>query len=330
MYALMDAFLPIPLRQLKWRSQGLVRPECVLALADGRLLTSDWRGGICETMPDGVQNLRTAKRADGLPLRPNGIALAADGSVLMAQLGDSDGGVWRLTADSRLAPWLVEVDGQALPPTNFVLPRADGSAWVTVSTRRQPRALGYRRDGGDGFIVHVSAGGTARIVADGLGYTNEVAEHPSGDWLYVNETFARRLSRFRIAPNGRLGPKEVVTTFGAGSFPDGLAFDEAGHAWVVSIVSNRLIRVSPDGAQTVWLEDADPVHLAAVEAAYEAGTMGREHLDHAAGQVLKNISSIAFTGRDRRTAVLGCLLGDRLATLRLPVAGAAPLHWNTR
>jgi hypothetical protein len=44
--------------------------------------------------------------------------------------------------------------------------------------------------------------------------------------------------------------------------------------------------------------------------------------------VLKNISSTAFTGADRRTAVLGCLLGDRLATLRLPVAGARPLHWN--
>ena len=39
----------------------------------------------------------------------------------------------------------------------------------------------------------------ARVVADGLGYTNECAIHPSGQWLYVNETFARRLSRFRLA-----------------------------------------------------------------------------------------------------------------------------------
>jgi hypothetical protein len=43
---------------------------------------------------------------------------------------------------------------------------------------------------------------------------------------------------------------------------------------------------------------------------------------------LRNISSIAFAGTDRRTAVLGCLLGDRLATLRLPVAGVAPTHWH--
>ena len=47
---------------------------------------------------------------------------------------------------------------------------------------------------------------------------------------------------------------ETVTQFGAGDFPDGLAFDEEGHAWVVSIVSNRLIRVAPDGsyARIYW------------------------------------------------------------------------------
>jgi sugar lactone lactonase YvrE len=40
----------------------------------------------------------------------------------------------------------------------------------------------------------------ARIVADGLGYTNECAIDISGQWLYVNETFSRRLSRFPVRP----------------------------------------------------------------------------------------------------------------------------------
>jgi hypothetical protein len=71
----------------------------------------------------------------------------------------------------------------------------------------------------------------------------------------------------------------VVTEFGAGTFPDGLAFDEEGSAWVVSIVSNRLIRVAPDGTQTLWLEDSDAEHLAWVEEAFEAGRMDRPHLD---------------------------------------------------
>ncbi len=56
--------------------------------------------------------------------------------------------------------------------------------------------------------------------------------------------------------------------------------------------------------------------------------MDRPHLDGIKSRVLRNISSIAFSGADRRTAVLGCLLGDALVTLQLPVAGVAPMHWS--
>jgi hypothetical protein len=187
--------------------------------------------------------------------------------------------------------------------------------------------LGYRQSCNDGFVVVVDKKG-ARIAADGLGYANECAVHPSGKWLYVNETFSRRLSRFALGVDASLGAKEVVCEFGAGTFPDGLAFDVEGHAWVVSIVSNRLIRVAPDGTQTIWLQDADPEHLAWVEAAYQANEMGRPHLDGVKSKLLKNISSIAFGGPDLRTSYLGCLLGESLATLPMPVAGHPPVHWH--
>ncbi len=319
--------LPLPLESLGFIGSSLVRPECVLATAAGDLFTADWRGGVAHVRPDGSQALYCGPGPDGLALKPNGIALRRDGSFLLTHLGNDEGGVFQLQRDGRVTPWLLQVDGVDLPPTNFVVEDAAGRFWVTVSTRLKPRALGYRRSCNDGFIVRVDARGAA-IVADGLGYTNEVAMHPSGRWLYVNETFARRLSRFALHDDGSLGVKEVFTEFGPGTFPDGLAFDEEGHAWVVSIVSNRLIRVAPDGQPTTWLEESDAEHLAWVEAAFEAGTMGRPHLDGAPSRSLRNISSIAFTGADRRSAVLGCLLGDRLATLRLPVAGVAPTHWN--
>ncbi len=316
------------LEQLNHIGTGLVRPECVLATARGDVYSADWRGGVAHIRPDGSHHLYTGCLPGGGELRPNGIALNPDGSFLLAHLGADDGGVYRLQRDGRVEPWLLQVHGQALPPTNFVLSDAAGRTWITVSTRQRPRSLGYRRSCDDGFIVCVQADGSARIAADGLGYTNEVALHPDGQWLYVNETFARRLSRFALAADGSLGQRETVTEFGAGTFPDGLAFDEAGHAWVVSIVSNRLIRVAPDGSQRLWLQDADPQHLAWVERAYDADCMDRPHLDGIRSQVLRNISSIAFAGADRRTAVLGCLLGERLAMLRLPAPGVAPIHWN--
>lgn len=306
----------------------LVRPECVLATRSGAVYTADWRGGVARVLPDGDECLYTGTMPDGLAARPNGIALMADGSFLMAQLGDTDGGVYRLTRDGQITPWLRQVDGVDLPPTNFVVQDAAGRTWITVSTRRAPRAAAYRGDVADGFIVCVNAKAQARIVADGLGYANEVAVHPSGHWLYANETFGRRLSRFELRADGTLGARETVAEFGAGTFPDGLAFDEEGSAWIVSIVSNRLIRVTPDGRQQVYLEDHEPEHLAWVEEAFQSQSMGRPHLDGIRSRRLRNISSIAFAGRDRRTGVLGCLLGNRLETLPMPVAGVAPFHWN--
>lgn len=312
---------------LDWLGEDLSRPECVLVTRSGDLFAADWRGGVTHRRAEGCQARFLGQLPDGGDLRPNGIALLEDGSFLIAHLGDEAGGVYRLERNGRVTPWLLSVDGEPLPPTNFVLRDGSGRTWVTVSTRRVPRSDAYRRQGGDGFIVCVDASGRAAVVADGLGYTNEVALHPSGRWLYVNETFGRRLSRFPLHADGSLGAKEVVTEFGAGTFPDGLAFDEAAHAWVVSIVSNRLIRVAPGGEPTFWLEDSDPAHLAWVESAYLSDTMGRPHLDRVASRALRNISSIAFAGADRRTAVLGCLLGERLATLRVPVPGVAPAHW---
>lgn len=318
---------PLQLEHLSFVGGGLVRPECVLANSAGDLFTADWRGGVAHLRPDGGQAIYLGAGDVDLALKPNGIALLRDGSFLLAHLGTDEGGVFRLQRDGRVTPWLLRVDGIDLPPTNFVVEDMVGRFWVTVSTRLMPRSLGYRRSCDDGFIVRVDARGAA-VVADGLGYTNEVAVHPNGQWLYVNETFSRRLSRFPLRADGSLGAKEVVTVFGPGIFPDGLAFDEENHAWVVSIVSNRLIRVAPDGKCSVWLEEADDEHVACVEHAFEAGKMNRSHLDGTPSRSLRNISSIAFAGSDRRTAVLGCLLGDRLATLRLPVAGIEPTHWH--
>lgn len=320
--------MPVGLDALVALGSGLVRPECVLATRCGDFYCADWRGGVSRLHPDGSQTLYAGSLPDGSAPKPNGVALLPDGSFLFTHLGADAGGVFRLTRDGAITPWLTEVDGEVLPPTNFVVQDTDGRTWITVSTRQSPRALGYRRSCNDGFIVCVPPHGKAFIAADGLGYTNEVALHPDGRWLYVNETFARRLTRFLLKADGSLGTRESVVAFGPGVFPDGLAFDEEGHVWIVSIVSNRLIRVAPDGQQTLWLEDTDTGHLAWVEAAYEAGTMDRPHLDGIQSRILRNISSIAFAGPDRRTAVLGCLLGDSLQCLRLPVAGVTPIHWN--
>jgi hypothetical protein len=97
---------------------------------------------------------------------------------------------------------------------------------------------------------------------------------------------------------------------------------------VVSVISNRILRIAPDRTVATLLEDADAEHVAWIERAYAANEIGRPHVDQIKSRLLRNISSIAFGGRDRRTVYLGCLLDDAIYTFRSPVPGLAPAHWN--
>jgi hypothetical protein len=101
-----------------------------------------------------------------------------------------------------------------------------------------------------------------------------------------------------------------------------------GNLWLTSVISNRVIRVLPGGAQQVVLEDNDPAHTERLERVYLAGEMARPHMDSIPTRHLKHCSSLAFGGPDLRTVYLGSLLDDRVAWFRSPVAGHPPVHWR--
>lgn len=290
---------------------NLKRPECVLVGSDHHLYVPDWRGGVTGIAPDGSQQTWLVRNPP-IDLRPNGIAILPDGSFLVANLGDA-GGVWQLQRNGALRPFLAEIEGQALPPANFVVRDGDRT-WISVSTRRRPRQHAWRQDVADGFIVLVDRQGP-RIVSDGLHYTNEVRPDPSGAWLYVIETFGRRLSRCRIAPNGDLSAPEVVVTLGHGCFPDGFAFDRTGRIWITSLVSNRLLRF--DGTElATMLEDVNPVYVDAVERAFVNGEMRMEHLGPVPETRLQQLTSVAFAA-DGTELYLGSLHADCLYRVRV-------------
>jgi len=307
---------------------GLQRPECVLAHVSGLLFVPDWsgNGGVCVIDTRGVTHHISVKKP--YQLRPNGIALEANGSFLLAHLGDTEGGVFRLHADGSVQPVVRTADGAPLPPTNYVVHDKQGRLWITVSTRVQPRADDYRSSAASGFIALAEPGQSdARIVADGLGYTNECVVDLDKGHVFVNETFGRRLTRFTIDA-GHLHSSTVIARFGAGTYPDGLALDENGTLWITSVVSNRVLTVSPNGEQSIIIEDSDPTHLERAEAAYQSNTMGRQHLDQYKSKRLRNISNLAFGGPERRTAYIGSLLGEQINSFAAPVSGAALPHWD--
>jgi sugar lactone lactonase YvrE len=316
----------VSVADLETLGAGLNRPECVIATASGDVFVPESPGGVTAVRADG--STQTWRAAAAVDLRPNGIALDADGSFLIANLGD-DGGVWRLDRSGALTPVVIEVDGTPLPPANFVTIDEHDRIWISVSTRLAPRQQAWRADVADGFVVVVDASGP-RIVADGLHYTNEVRPDPTGQWLYVVETFGRRVRRFPIAaPAGTLGTAETVFAGDRGFFPDGFAFDEDGGLWVTSLVTNRLLRFHRDRLDPI-LEDVDEDFVDRVERAFASCTMAAEHLGRIPGTRLQQLTSVAFGGADRRTVYLGSLHGSSLYRFRTTVSGAYVPHWGYR
>lgn len=320
---------PVTVDDLTPVGHDLKRPESVLATAAGDLFTSNSGGGVSHLHADGSHSQYLGRTGElSGTIHPNGIALEPDGSFLLAHLGETEGGVFRLHRDGRLVPEIRAVEGTELPPTNHVTRDARGRVWVTVSTTLSPRDTDFRPDAHRGFVV-LDDGRGPRVVADGLGFTNECCPSPDGRWLYVNETFTRRTSRFPVAADGTLGDKEVVAEFGAGEFPDGLALDVDGGVWVVCVVSNRVLRIDPGGTVETWLDAGSQAHVDAVEPVYLAGRMRAEQIAGRGESVLGQVSSLAFGGPDRRTVYLGSLRNERLLRAPAPVAGVEPPHWHT-
>lgn len=316
--------LPSP---LPVTGSNLNRPESVIALADGRLYAGDKEFGVIR-----VGERRDPSARVDWPFAefvPNGIALLKDGTFLIANVGP-EGGAWRLTAPGKVERFLGEQQGVPSTPLNFLYPDQDGRIWLSLCTRNVPRTLAFRTETAyDGMIGVVGTSGRMDIVATGLGFCNEVRVDPSGHWLYANETYARRLSRFEILHGNRLGPRQTVAQFGVGTWPDGLEFDSAGDVWVTSIISNRLLRVDADtGTSEIFLEDCADDVIAHAEEMFGADRFGWEELSLGKNFSLRNISSLAFAGADLRSVYLGSLFNHGLSTWRAPIAGHAPEHWN--
>lgn len=313
----------ISLSELRYLGEGLRRPESILATARGELFVSDH--------VEGVREVRVPPRPlVGKPpgFLPNGFAMTRERDFLVANLAGV-GGVWRIDAQYQASPFIMEVEGEKLSTTNFVGVDHRERIWISMSTRQLPRERAFNPRTRDGFIALVDRDG-ARIVADGIGFTNECRVSPDGQWLHVNETYQRRLTRFpihEVAGRTELGKGETVFEFRDGDFPDGLAFDSTGAVWVACIISNRVLRIEGARAQIV-VEDPDPELCARAEASFATTGLDRAGVDAGGQRALRNVSSIAFGGPDLRTVYLGCLAGDRIATFRSPVPGAAPAHWN--
>ena len=315
----------IALRDITPMGRLLHRPECVLPTPDGDVYVPDWRGGVSAVRPDGTVKSWLAKDP-GFELKPNGIGFLPDGRFLIANLGD-EGGIWAMDIQGAVTPFLTSIGNTPLPPANFVHVDEEERVWVTVSTRHVPRQTAWRRDVKDGFLVLIDAAG-ARIVAEGLHYTNEARTDPSGKFVYVVETFGRRLIRYPLSANGGLGSPQLVIQLEKGLLPDGFAFDCEGGIWITSLVSNQIVRLDRQGKSETMIAETNEAFVAQTERAYAEGRMERGHLGPIPQTRFQHLTSIGFGGPDCRTGYLGSLHADCIYRFTSPVAGVPQAYWS--
>jgi gluconolactonase len=290
----------------------LARPECVWIDADG-IWTSDGRGGVSLVHAD-----RPATTIGRGIHEPNGFSRRTDGSFVVAGLGD--GKVHLIRPDGETSVLLDTVDGKPLGAVNCAW--ADGArTWVSVMTDSLPWSVSMNQEA-RGYIILIDESG-ARIVADGLHQTNEVKVSADGRYLYAVETLGRRLVRFEIGAHGNLGRKQVVgpEDLGHGAYPDGFTFDAEGNIWLTLIIRNGLAVITKDGDYHIIYEEPQAAAIDKLVEAIEARVADVTIMRACIGERLPFPTSIAFGGKDARTAYVGSLATPHIFTFRSPIAG---------
>lgn len=333
--------------RISFIGQGLQRPECILAERDGTLWAADARGGVMRIAPDGTQQF-IGQRADGRfgsaaadtadafeakftqGTLPNGLAFAADGSLLISNFGTDC--LEAMTRDGRTRTLYDRIDGQPIGKVNFVLRDSRQRVWLTISTRVNPWTQAAARRVRDGYIAVVDEHGL-RVVADGFHFTNEIRLDAREEWLYIVETTGPHISRMRLAESARgvaLTDREVFGPAHLGGYPDGIAFDAHGNLWCTLVMVDKLVALTPQGDLRLLIDDGDPEASRDLLAKMDAGTVTAEDMARAKGTLAPWMASITFGGADLRTVYVGSLLGTTIPYFRSPVAGLPMVHWNER
>ena len=328
----------------------LRRPECVLAQPSGDLWAADLRGGVVHIAADGAQTV-IRPRDGGGPFAPeenpnidgnqgfsmpNGLCFDPSGDFVIANFGTNvvehltRDGHWSLIADTVVWP---DASVRPIGKANFPAVDGDGRLWFSVTASAEAWRNRGTQTEADGYIAVLDdwepgKPGRARVVATDLGGTNELRFSADGTHLYVAETGADHMTRFRVGPGGTLTDREIYGPDRLHGAPDGFAFDAHGNLWTTLIGQDRLVAITPEGEVLTLWEDGDrALKEAARTSPADSGastTLGAKPGDGLAPRM----ASITFGGSDLRTVYIGSLGGRALPTFRSPVPGAPLPHWS--
>lgn len=182
----------------------------------------------------------------GMEDRPGGLGFLPDGTSLVVSM--------EARAVLRILPSGVELYADLSSLASFHC----NDMLVTDGGRAYVGNFGYDVDNGapprEAELILVEPDRAARVVSRGEAiFPNGMALTPDRGTLLVAETFAHRISRFDVQPDGSLSGyrpwfehKDIQ--------PDGLCLDAEGAVWFACTRTGRVYRVTSDRAMVAYAE----------------------------------------------------------------------------
>lgn len=248
----------------------LDHPEGVAVHRDGSIWCGGERGQIYRLTPDG-RELAEVGSTGGFCL---GMAFDANDNLFICDLKHA--AVMRFDAASgKVERWADGAGGRRFGIPNF--PAFDDAGRLYVS---DSHAFGEPGPG----VFRLQPDGSGELwYGENVTFANGLALSPDGRHLYVAETFAHRVFRIPVLPDGTAGVREEVAELGA-ALPDGLAFDAAGNLYVGCYEPSQVLRVAPGGQVETLFHDvtahtlAHPTNLAFRGTTMFTANLGRWHI----------------------------------------------------
>ena len=244
----------MPVRTTEIVADGFAYPECPRWRADGLWFSDQHAEQIVRIGPDGVPETMAH-----VPGGPAGIGWLPDGTLLAVSMHDRALLQIGFRADDgepvqRSAELTIVADLAPCHPglSNEMVVDARGRCYVGN--------IGFDFYGGEEprptVLVVVEPGSEPRVVAEDLLVPNGTVITARGDRLIIAESFAHRLTSFRVGPRGNLDDRRVFADLGD-EIPDGICMDAGQGVWYGSIGRHEVVRVEEGGRVTDRVSTGD-------------------------------------------------------------------------
>jgi len=174
-----------------------------------------------------------------VPGEPGGLGWDPEGRLLVVSMGDQR--ILRLEGHGLLKEF-AHLSELVRGKCNDMVVDQRGRAYVGD--------FGYDllsgEDPAPGHLVMVDLEGSARLVADDLGFPNGVVIHEERRLLIVAESAAGRLTAFTVDDDGGLRDRRMFAELGSG-IPDGICLDAEGAVWYADPLNCEVVRVEEGG-----------------------------------------------------------------------------------